>query len=160
MSKKKNSSKEPEGPKTVQNRKASYDYELVEQYEAGLVLMGSEVKSLFAGMANLTDAFCEVRAGEIFVINLEIQPYTHSTQFTPERRRDRKLLMHKREIAQLHRKAQEKGFSLIPTKIYFTRGKAKLQISLARGRKQFDKRHQIAEKDERRDKQRQNREDY
>lgn len=139
-----------EGPATIQNRRARYDYELSDTYEAGMVLQGSEVKSLFFGRANLTDAFARVLNDELWLINVDIEPYTHSHGFQPDRRRDRKLLMHRHEIEQIRRKADEKGFSLIPTKLYFKGGKAKVEIALARGKKKHDKRDQITEKDQRR----------
>lgn len=157
---KKNVSKVPEAPKGVQNRRAGYDFEFLERYEAGIALVGSEVKSLYLGQANLTDAYCMVRNGELFLINLEIAPYAHSSAFTPERRRDRKLLMHKREISQLQRKAQEKGLALVPTKLYFKNGRVKVEVGIGRGRKEYDKRHQIADKEERREKERIRSKDY
>lgn len=146
--------KDPTGPATIQNRKARYDYEIIDSFEAGLVLVGSEVKSLFLGRANLTDAYCRVLQNELWLVNLDIEPYDHSSHFTPERRRDRKLLMHKKEIRLLERKAQEKGLTLIPLKIYFARGKAKVEVGLGRGKRKFDKREQIAERETRREKQR------
>lgn len=141
---------ESKGPATIQNRRARYDYEILDTYEAGLVLEGSEVKSLFLGLANLTDAYCHIESGELWLSQLDIAPYTHSAAYLPERRRDRKLLMHRREIHAIGRRVQEKGLTLIPLKIYFNHGKAKVQIATARGRRQYDKRDQIAAKDERR----------
>lgn len=145
------SKEEPKGPATIQNRKASYEYEFVDTFEAGIVLVGSEVKSLFAGKANLTDAYCQVVKGELWIFNLDIEPYSHSSHYRQERRRDRKLLMHRREIDQLERKFMEKGLALIPYKVYFKGGKAKVGIALGRGKKQYDKRESIKEKDQRRD---------
>ena len=157
---KKNVSKQPIAPKGVQNRRASFDFELIERYEAGIALVGSEVKSLYLGQGNLTDAYCAIRNGELFLINLEIAPYAHSSAFTPDRRRDRKLLMHKREILTLQRKAQEKGLTLVPTKLYFKEGRVKVEVAIGRGRKEYDKRHQIADKEERREKERVRAKDY
>ncbi len=148
---KKGKSKEPPGAKQIQNRRARFDYELVGTYEAGMALVGSEVKSLYLGRANLTDAFCRIRGGEIFLLNLDIEPYEHSGHFQHERRRERKLLMHKKEIALLERRSLEKGFSLVPTKIYFARGKAKVEVALGRGKREYDKREQIAKDDARRE---------
>lgn len=147
-----NNSKKAEnkGPATIQNRRASHDYIFEETVEAGIVLVGSEVKSLYRGRANLTDAYCRVTKAELWLHSLDIEPYEFATHFAHDRRRDRKLLMHRREIDQLKRKSEEKGLALIPYKIYFTRGKAKVAIALARGKKQHDKRESLKEKDERR----------
>ena len=140
----------PAGPATIQNRKASFDYHFEETHEAGIVLQGSEVKSLFLGRANLTDAYCRVVSGELWLFNLDIEPYKFTTSYRPDQRRERKLLMHKKEIEQMRRKAEEKGFALVPFKIYFKEGKAKVAIAVARGKKMYDKRESIKEKDERR----------
>lgn len=145
---------EPKGPATIQNRKARYDYEIADSSEAGIVLVGSEVKSLFAGRANLTDAYAEVVSGELWLKQMDIEPYSHAAAFPHERRRDRKLLMHRREINLLERRAQEKGFTLIPLRVYFKNGKAKVEVAMARGRRAYDKRDSIGEKDERRARQR------
>jgi SsrA-binding protein len=92
----------------------------------------------------MTDAFCQMQGSELFVMNLDIEPYTHSSHFQPERRRDRKLLLHRKEIETIHRKSQEKGLTIVPTKIYFNeKGRVKVEISLARGRRQYDKRDKI-----------------
>src|SRR2546421_3126422 len=95
---KKSQAKEQEGPKTIVNRKARHDYELLDTYEAGISLQGSEVKSVFLGRVNMTDAYCHLANREMFVMNLDIEPYSHATHFQPERRRDRKLLLHRKEI--------------------------------------------------------------
>ena len=140
----KGSSQTPEGPKAIVNRKARHDYELLDDWEAGIALQGSEVKSVFLGRVNMTDAFCQIVKGELFVMNLDIEPYSHASAFQPERRRDRKLLLHKKEIEIIQRKSQEKGLTIIPTKIYFNqKGRVKVQVSLARGRRQYDKRDKI-----------------
>ncbi|MCA0361769.1 MAG: SsrA-binding protein SmpB [Armatimonadetes bacterium] len=138
------------GPATIQNRKAGFDYHFEEVHEAGIALVGSEVKSLFLGRANLTDAYCQVSSGELWLFNLDIEPYEFANAFGHERRRKRKLLMHKKEIEQLRRKTEEKGFSLIPAKIYFKEGKCKVSVAVARGKKQYDKRESIKERDEKR----------
>lgn len=140
---KKNAPQTPEGPKTIVNRKARHDYELIDSYEAGIALVGSEVKSVFLGRVNMTDAYCQLANQELFVINLDIEPYAHSSHFQPERRRDRKLLLHRKEIHTIQRKSQEKGLTIIPTKLYFKNGKVKVEVALARGRKQYDKRDKI-----------------
>ncbi|MBI1334049.1 MAG: SsrA-binding protein SmpB [Armatimonadetes bacterium] len=142
---------EPSGPKTIQNRKARFDYHILDEQEAGIVLSGSEVKSLYNGRANLTDAYCRIVNEELWLFQLDIEPYKYSSNFQPERRRERKLLMHKKEILVLERKALEKGFSILPLEIYFKNGKAKVKIALARGKAQYDKRESIAKKDTRRE---------
>ena len=140
---KKSSPQTPEGPRSIVNRKARHDYEILDSYEAGVALQGSEVKSVFLGRVNLTDAFCQVVGSELFLMNLDIEPYAHSSHFQPERRRDRKLLLHRKEIATIQRKSQEKGLTIIPTKVYFKNGRVKVEVSLARGRRQYDKRDKI-----------------
>jgi SsrA-binding protein len=148
---KKSGAKEQSGPPTVRNRRARFDYELIETFEAGLELVGAEVKSIWRGRANLTDAFCTVREGELWLTNSDVEPYEHATQFQPERRRDRKLLLHRREIDLIFRRSQEKGLTIIPTRLYFKNGKVKAEIALARGKKSYDKREQIAAKETRRE---------
>ncbi|MCH8979062.1 MAG: SsrA-binding protein SmpB [Armatimonadetes bacterium] len=139
-------------PAMIVNRRAKHNYEFLSAYEAGIVLQGSEVKSVFAGQVNMIDAHCAVMNNELWLINLDIEPYKHvAASFVPDRRRDRKLLMHRREINQIARKSQEKGLAIVPYKIYFKNGRAKVEIYLARGKKQFDKRRAIKEKDQRRD---------
>jgi SsrA-binding protein len=139
-------------PKSIQNRKARYDYAVQDTFEAGIVLVGSEVKSLFHGKANLTDAFCRVIKDELWILNMDIEPYDKSSVFGHERRRDRKLLMHRKEIITLERKSQEKGFSIIPLAAFFNqRGRVKVQIALARGKANYDKRDAIAKNEERRE---------
>lgn len=144
-------SEEPKGPKTIQNRRARFDYHILEDVEAGLVLAGAEVKSIFLGNANLTDAYCKFVNDELWVINLDVEPYKQSSHFTPERRRDRKLLLHRRELNVLERKSMEKGLSLLPLELYFKNGRVKLRIGLGRGKKDYDKRDQIAKNDTRRE---------
>lgn len=150
MAKRKDKS-EQTGPATIRNRKAGYDYELLEKHEAGIQLVGSEVKSLYLGRANLVDAYCKIEGGELWLESLDIEPYDKASVFLPDRRRKRKLLMHKEEILKLRKKTEERGFSLIPTALYFKNGKVKVEIAIARGRKRFDKRDQIKAKDSRRE---------
>lgn len=141
----------PKGPATISNRKARHDYEFLSSYEAGIALQGSEVKSVFAGNVNMTDAYCVIKGNELWLMNLDIEPYRHTaTAFVPERRRDRKLLLHRKEIDLIQRRSQEKGLSIIPTKVYFKNGRAKVEIALARGKRQYDKREALKKKDERR----------
>ncbi|MBI1757494.1 MAG: SsrA-binding protein SmpB [Fimbriimonas ginsengisoli] len=133
------------------NRRARFDYRLVETYEAGLALVGSEVKSVFLGRANLSDAYCRISGTEAFVVNLDIEPYENAGPYQPERRRERKLLLHRKEIDVLERRSKEKGLSIIPTRLYFRNGKAKLEIALAQGKAAYDKRTQIAKDEARRE---------
>jgi len=148
---KKSDKKDPQGPATIQNRKARHDYEIFDTYEAGLVLVGSEVKSCYLGRVNLTDAYCRILNSEVWLISADIEPYAHSSVYTPERRRDRKLLMHRKEITLLDRKAQEKGLSIIPLKVYFKNGRVKVEIGLGRGKKMYDKRDAIQERETKRE---------
>ncbi len=130
-----------------QNKKARHDYELVEFLEAGLVLTGPEVKSLRDGRANLTDSYAKVRNGEVYLYNMNISPYPFSRVEETDPRRPRKLLLHRSEIRRLIGKTEEKGYTLIPTKVYFKRGIAKVELALAKGRTKYDKRREIKEKE-------------
>jgi SsrA-binding protein len=143
--------KEAIGPATINNRRATYDYHVVDTLETGIVLVGTEVKSIFLGRANLTDAYCEIKNGELWANQIDVEPYAFTTHFLPDRRRDRKLLAHKKQIATLLRKSQEKGFTLIPLKIYFKNRKAKVLIGLCEGKRMHDKRDAIAERDTKRE---------
>jgi len=130
-----------------QNKKAYHDYFIEESVEAGIVLVGTEVKSLRLGQANLKDSYATVRGSELFLVNTHISPYKQADKFSqPEPDRTRKLLLHKEEINKLIGKTKEKGYTLIPTKIYFKNGKAKVEIALAKGKKLFDKREAIKKK--------------
>lgn len=149
MAKKDAAKKEPKEPRSIDNRRARHDYEFIETHEAGVALVGSEVKSIFLGRVNLTDAFCKIESGELWLVNLDVEPYSHASAFQPNRRRDRKLLMHRREIDLLSRKVREKGFTLLPSRIYFKGGRVKVQVALAKGKREYDKRQQIAEKEKR-----------
>jgi SsrA-binding protein len=151
MAKKGKAQKEETGPKVLHNRKARYDYEILDTYEAGVVLAGSEVKSVWNGRVNMTDAYVHMKNGEAWLHSLDIEPYEHSSAYQPERRRDRKLLLHRKEINLIDRRAMEKGLTIVPTKIYFRNGKVKVEIGLARGKKMYDKRDQIAKDDARRE---------
>ena len=132
------------------NRKARYNYSIGDTFEAGIALQGTEVKSLRAGKANLQDAYCRVERGEVFLYNAHISPYELGTHFNHEPLRVRKLLLHRREIRRLEKETQQKGATLIPLKIYFKNGRAKVEIGIARGKKQYDKRADIAERDSKR----------
>jgi SsrA-binding protein len=135
--------KKTAGPPTILNRRARYDYELIDTYEAGIVLEGSEVKSVLAGKASLAGAFCRVEDGEVWVFEMDIAPYEKAGAYRPERDRKRKLLLHKREIDLLRRRADEKGLAIIPTKLYFKNRRVKIEIAIARGKRQYDKRDKI-----------------
>jgi SsrA-binding protein len=128
----------------IKNKKAYHDYEILEKYEAGIALKGTEVKSLREGKANLRDAFVRIENGEVYLFNAYIAPYSHGNLFNHEPTRKRKLLLHKSEIKRLFGKSQEKGLTIIPLRMYFNeRGKVKVEIALARGRKKYDKREAI-----------------
>ncbi len=140
------------GRKVVaQNRKARHDYHLEDTYEAGLVLTGTEVKSLRAGRASLVDGFAQVRDGEAWLHNVHIPEYTEGTWTNHEPRRTRKLLLRKDQISRLIGKTQEKGLTLVPLALYFKDGYAKVEVALARGKKSYDKRHALAERQARRE---------
>lgn len=128
------------------NRQARHNYFIDETYEAGLVLVGSEVKSLRDGKANLSDSYAQIRKGEAFLINSHISPYPGANQFNHEPTRTRKLLLHTREIARLTGKTKERGLTLIPLRLYFKHGRAKVEIALARGKKLYDKRETLRRK--------------
>ncbi len=139
----------------IENKKAYYDYEIIEKFEAGVVLTGSEVKSVRAGHANLRDAFCFVEGGEIFLKNCRISRYEQSTIFPPDELRSRKLLMHKQEIRRLIGKSKEKGWTVVPLRLYFKGQRVKAEIALARGKKEYDKKQTVKERDVKRDMERQ-----
>ena len=143
--------KKPDGEKIIcVNRKARHDYFIEETCEAGLVLTGTEVKSLREGKANLKDSYARFFRGEAFLVNCHISSYPAAHQFNHEPTRSRKLLLHKQELARLTGKVQEKGLTLIPLKLYFKGGKAKAELGLARGKKLYDKREVLKQKDARR----------
>ncbi|GMB01040.1 SsrA-binding protein SmpB [Pelosinus sp. IPA-1] len=135
----------------AENRKARHDYHIHESYETGMVLTGTEVKSLRAGKANLKDAYARIEKAELMLHNVHISPYDQGNRFNHEPLRTRKLLMHRSEIDKLIGKTQEKGYTLVPLKIYFTHGMAKLQLGLATGKKNYDKRQDAAERDAKRE---------
>jgi SsrA-binding protein len=132
----------------VTNKKARFQYHLMDSYEAGIELVGTEVKSLRLGGASLIDAYCKIENGEIFLMECNISQYTHGNVWNHEPRRKRRLLMHRKEILRLDQKIKEKGLTIIPLRIYFNdKGKAKVEISLAKGKRLFDKREDIAKRD-------------
>jgi SsrA-binding protein len=129
------------------NRRARHDYELLERFEAGLVLTGTEVKSLREGRASLAQAFADVRDGEVWLVGAEIATYEQGNIANHEPSRDRKLLLHRGEIASLYGKVRERGLTLVPTRMYWKDGKAKVEIALARGKQTIDKRRDIAKRE-------------
>jgi SsrA-binding protein len=142
-----------QGQKVVaQNRKARHDYHIDETWEAGLVLMGTEVKSLRQGRASLVDGFAEIENGEVWLHGVHIPEYTQGTWTNHSARRRRKLLLNRAEIARIERKISDKGYTLVPLRLYFKDGRAKVEIALARGKKSWDKRHSLAEKQATREK--------
>ena len=133
------------------NRKARYEYFIEDEYEAGLVLKGTEVKSLRLGKVNLKDSYARIKDGEVFIYQMHIGPYPFAYYDNHDPLRPRKLLLHKREIKRLYSKVNEKGHSLVALKIYFKIGKAKITIALAKGKRKYDKREAIKRRDEKRD---------
>ncbi len=131
----------------AQNKKAYHDYFVDEKYEAGIELFGTEVKSIRAGSVNLKDCYCDIKDGELFVIGMHISPYEHGNIFNRNPLRKRKLLMHKKEIMKLHGLVAQKGVSLIPLSLYFSGSRVKVELGLCRGKKLYDKRDSIAERD-------------
>ena len=138
----------------AQNRRARHDYAVLEEFEAGVALMGTEVKSLRLGRASIVDAFATVDDGEVWLRGLHIPEYTHGSWTNHEPRRTRKLLLHKWEIERLIGKIREGGLTLVPMSLYFADGKVKCELALAKGKKSYDKRQDLAKKDAERDIQR------
>jgi SsrA-binding protein len=129
------------------NKQARFDYHLEDRYEAGLVLQGTEVKSLRDGRANLKDSYAVVDGGEVYLYNCHISPYPNGGYANHEPQRVRKVLLHRKEIRRLVGKTRERGLTLIPLRLYFLRGKAKVELALARGKKQYDKREDMKQRD-------------
>jgi SsrA-binding protein len=135
----------------AQNKKARHDYFIEETYEAGLVLSGTEVKSIRQGKINLKDSYADVKQGEVFVHNMHISPYEKGNIFNRDPMRDRKLLLNRREISKLIGYIQQKGYSLVPLQIYLIRGLVKMQLAVAKGKKLYDKRDDMAKRDAKRE---------
>lgn len=131
----------------ILNRKVNFDYEIVDTFETGIVLTGTEVKSIRLGKCNLKDSYAIIKNNEIFILNMHISEYEQGNRFNHEEKRTRKLLMHKKEILKLRDKLEIEGFTLVPIKLYFKGSKAKLLIGLAKGKKNYDKRESIKKKD-------------
>ena len=132
------------------NRKAFHDYFLHDEQEAGLVLTGTEIKSVREGRVNLRDSYVQIRGGQAYVVNVHIAPYSAGSRANPNPRRDRKLLLHRKEILRLQSAIQEKGLTIVPLRMYLKDNRAKLEIALARGKKLYDKRAQMAERENQR----------
>lgn len=135
----------------IQNRKAKFDYEILETYEAGIVLLGTEVKSIKIGKANLRDSYCIIRNGEIFILNMHISSYDFGNIFNHEETRTRKLLLKKKEILKLKNSLDMNGLTIVPLKLYVKKNKIKLLIGLAKGKHNYDKREAIKKKDQERE---------
>ena len=135
----------------TQNKKAFHDYFILDTYEAGIELKGTEIKSVRLGHVNLKDAFIRFKNDEAFIENMHIAPYEQGNIFNHEPLRNRKLLLHKKQIKKLQREVKENGLTVVPTKLYFNTSKLKVEIALARGKKLYDKRQDIAKKDQKRE---------
>jgi SsrA-binding protein len=133
------------------NRKAAHDFTLEDRYEAGLVLKGTEIKSIRSGRVNLSDGYVQPQDGELWLFNVHIAPYDPSGRHGHEPRRPRKLLLHRREINRLISRVQERGYTIVPLRLYLKGGRAKVEIALARGKRQYDKRQAIAKQDAQRE---------
>jgi len=133
------------------NKKARHDYHIIDTIEAGIALKGSEVKSIREGKVNLQDAYARFKKGELWLIGMHISPYKQAAFEQPDPRRDRKLLLHKRELKRLFRKTEEKGVTIVPLKIYLKKHLVKVELGIARGKKLYDKRAAIAERDQKRE---------
>ena len=144
--------KESSGNKLIaNNKKAYYDYFIDEKYEAGLVLHGTEVKSLRQGKCSIKEAYIQIINGEVFVINMNITPYEKGNIFNKDPLRPKKLLLHQSEIYKLEGQTSQKGFTIVPLQVYLSKGRVKMEIGLARGKKLYDKRESIAKKDQQRE---------
>ena len=141
--------KEDDGIERVvsENRKARFDYDILETLEGGIALVGSEVKSLRAGTISLSESYARVRDNEVFLVNCDIPEYIDANRFNHRRKRDRKLLLHKREIQRFAKRALEKGLTLVPLKLYFRGGRAKLLVGLCKGKQNYDKRQAMKKQD-------------
>ena len=139
--------------KTIQilNKRAKFEYEILDKYQAGIVLVGTEIKSIRQGKLNLKDSFCRIDKGELLLYGVHISPYEQGNRFNHEPERTRKLLMHKSEINKLHAQVKEKGFSLVPLNFHFSHGYVKVTVGLVTGKKLYDKRQDMAERDAKRD---------
>lgn len=135
----------------IQNRKAKFDYEILETYEAGIVLTGTEIKSIRLGKVNLKDSYCIIKNGEMFILNMHISAYDFGNIFNHEETRTRKLLLHKKEILKLKSSLELNGLTIIPLKLYFKKSKVKILIGVAKGKHNYDKRETIKKRDQERE---------
>ena len=142
---------DPERKLVASNRRARFDYEILDTFEAGIELRGPEVKSLRAGKASLNESYAVLRGGEAFLVNAHINPYEQAGRENADPRRERRLLLHKREILRLQGQVAERGRTLVPLALYFRRGRAKVELALARGKKRFDKRETIQRREQERE---------
>ena len=149
MEKNKKTKKEDDGIERVvsENRKARHDYDVLESLECGIELVGSEVKSLRCGTVSLAECYARVKKNEVFLVNCDIPEYIDANRFNHKRKRDRKLLLHRREIERFAKRALEKGLTLVPLKLYFKNGRAKLLVGLCRGKQNYDKRQALKKAD-------------
>lgn len=131
----------------IKNKKASFDFFIEETYEAGIVLTGTEIKSIRKGSANLKDSYARIKNNEVYLLNMFIAPYDEGNRFNHDERRTRKLLLHKKDIIKLNDRVSKDGYSLVPIKLYFKNGRAKILIGVAKGKKLYDKRQTIKERD-------------
>lgn len=129
------------------NKKAFHDYHVLDKYECGIVLKGTEIKSIRAGKVNIKDSYCSFRHGELFVVGMHVSKYNHGNIFNHDETRNRKLLLHKRELVKLENKVNQESLSIVPLKVYIEKGLCKLEIALAKGKKTYDKRQSLKEKD-------------
>ena len=132
----------------ARNRRARHDYEILDTFEAGIALLGPEVKSVRAGKVTLTDAYATLRRGEVYLVSAHISPYAQAARENSDPRRERKLLLHRAEISRLAGKLRERGFTLIPLEVYFKNGRAKVELGLARGKRQYDKRQALRKREQ------------
>ncbi len=142
------------------NRKARHDYVILETFEAGIALQGTEVKSLREGRANLKDSYAAIKDGEVWLYHAHISPYDYGNVYNHDPLRPRKLLLHRQEIRRLAGKVQERGLTLVPLRMYFKKGRAKVELALARGKRQYDRRQDIARRDAARDTERELKDKY
>lgn len=131
----------------INNRKAKFDYEIIETYESGIVLTGTEIKSIRQGSANLKDSYAIIRKNEVYLLNMHISKYKEGNLFNHEETRTRKLLLHKEEIKKLVSKIEKEGFTLVPLKLYFNKNKVKILLGVGKGKKNYDKRETIKKRD-------------
>jgi len=136
----------------ILNKRAKFDYEILEKYDAGIVLTGTEIKSIRLGKASITESFCEFHSGELFVINSQVEEYLYGTHYNHKAKSERKLLLNKKELKSLEKSMQNKGLTIVPLRLYINeKGYAKMEIALCRGKKNYDKRETIKDRDTKRD---------